>query len=62
MMRPSRSFPPVEFYLSVRPSQAANSRPERNLVGSGAVAAIGLAVIGPIPGIDESNFVIGGVL
>lgn len=34
-IRPSRSFPPVEFCLGVRSCQAANSRPERNMVSSG---------------------------
>lgn len=51
-MRPSLSLPPLEWLLGVRPSQAANSRPERNTDGSGTVLAIAMAVIGPTPGIE----------
>jgi hypothetical protein len=34
VMPPSRIFPPVEFCRGTKPSQAANSRPERNTFGS----------------------------
>src|SRR5262252_434287 len=40
LVRPSRSLPPLEFCRGVIPSQAANSRPERNSEGSATVAAI----------------------
>ena len=39
----------------VSPSQAANWRPQRKSLGSGALAAIALAVIGPIPGMVASR-------
>jgi hypothetical protein len=45
-----RSLPPLLCARGVSPSQAANWRPERNRLGSGVLAAIVLAVIGPIPG------------
>ncbi|MGY2932956.1 hypothetical protein ACVWZ6_002558 [Bradyrhizobium sp. GM6.1] len=32
------------------------------MVGSGTVAARAVAVIGPTPGIEDSNFAIGGLL
>ncbi len=34
VIRPRRSLPPLEFCEGVSPSQAANSRPERNCPGS----------------------------
>src|SRR5437773_11017878 len=49
-MPPSRVFPPVEFCRGTKPSQAANSRPERNTFGSATVVAIAVAMIGPMPG------------
>jgi Transposase len=42
-VRPKRSLPPLEFCRGVIPSQAANSRPDRNREGSATVAAIALA-------------------
>src|SRR5215469_7877510 len=50
LVRPSRSLPPLEFCRGVIPSQAANSRPDRNSDGSATVAAIALAPMMPIPG------------
>src|SRR5262249_23559906 len=47
---PRRVLPPVEFCRGTRPSHAANSRPLRNAVGSTTVAAIAVAMIGPMPG------------
>ena len=55
VMPPSLCLPPEEFCRGVRPSQAANSRPERKADGSGMVAAKAVAVIGPIPGMVASN-------
>src|SRR5262249_27064888 len=40
VMPPSRVFPPVEFCRGTKPSQAANSRPER-LAASDGLTAIG---------------------
>jgi len=45
-----RSVPPLLCALGVRPSQAANCRPDPNSEPSGTAAAIALAVIGPMPG------------
>src|SRR5215213_8366389 len=50
LVRPKRSLPPLEFCRGVIPSQAANSRPDRNTEGSATVAAIALAPMMPIPG------------
>src|SRR6185369_11400228 len=50
-MPPRRCLPPVEFCRGTRPSQAANSRPLRKPPGSATLAAIALAMIGPMPGI-----------
>jgi len=50
-----RSLPPLLWARGVRPSHAANCRPERKSVGSGALAAMALAVIGPIPGMVASR-------
>ena len=52
---PSLSLPPLEFCLGVRPSQAANSRPDLKNDGSGTVAAIADAVKMPMPGIVASR-------
>ena len=52
---PSRVFPPVEFCRGTRPSQAPNSRPERNTFGSATVVAIAVAMIGPMPGMLASR-------
>jgi hypothetical protein len=40
LIRPSRSLPPLEFYSGVRPSQAANWRPDLNCAGSVTDAAM----------------------
>ena len=53
-MPPRRVFPPVDSCCGVRPSQAANCRPDRNCPGSVTVAASAVAVITPIPGIAAS--------
>ena len=50
LVRPKRSLPPLEFCRGVIPSQAANSRPDRNREGSATVTAIALAPIMPTPG------------
>jgi hypothetical protein len=50
VIRPSRSFPPLEFCRGTRPSQAAKSRPERKPPISGTPARMALAVIGPTSG------------
>ena len=55
VMPPSLFLPPDEFCLGVKPSQAANSRPDRNVDGSGMVAANAVAVIGPMPGTVASK-------
>lgn len=55
VMPPSLCLPPDEFCRGVSPSQAANSRPDRNADGSGIVAAKAVAVIGPIPGMVASK-------
>src|SRR6185503_7068138 len=47
---PRRCLPPVEFCRGTRPSQAANSRPLRKPLGSTSVAAMAVAMIGPMPG------------
>lgn len=54
VMRPSRSFPPLEFCDGVRPSQAANSRPERNCAGLATDAASAVAPTGLITGMVDS--------
>lgn len=50
-MRPSRSLPPLEWGLGVRPSQAAKCQPDLKPVGSGTSARTAAAVIAPTPGI-----------
>src|SRR3954468_14735284 len=47
----NRSLPPLEFCRGTSPSHAANWRPFLKTEGSGTVAAIAEAVIGPTPGI-----------
>src|SRR3954451_12261530 len=47
----NRSLPPLECCRGTSPSHAANWRPFLNADGSGTVAAIAEAVIGPMPGI-----------
>jgi hypothetical protein len=54
-IRPSLSLPPLEFCFGVRPSHAANSRPELENDGSGTVAAIADTVMTPTPGIVASR-------
>ena len=49
-MRPSLSLPPDEFWRGTRPSEAENSRPERNAVGSVTEAARAVALMTPTPG------------
>ena len=46
----------AEFCRGVIPSQAANSRPDRNRDGSVTVAAIALAPMMPMPGMVASNW------
>src|SRR5438477_4550595 len=53
---PRRVLPPVEFCRGTRPSHAANSRPLRNAIGSTTVAAIAVAMIGPMPGIVANRW------
>src|SRR4030095_16947359 len=48
---PSRSLPPLECWSGVRPSQAANCRPDRNWCGSVTEAANAVAQTVPTPGI-----------
>jgi hypothetical protein len=48
---PSFCLPPVDRCTGVKPSQAAKSRPLRNVSTGGARAAMAVAVIGPTPGI-----------
>ena len=49
-VRPRRSLPPVERCTGVSPTQAAKSRPERNVSTGGAKASMAVAISGPIPG------------
>jgi hypothetical protein len=56
VMPPSRVFPPVEFCRGTKPSQAANSRPERNAFGSATVVAIAVAMVGPCRGPGGGKF------
>lgn len=46
LMPPWRSFPPLLLARGVSPNQAADWRPERKSVGSGAIAAMTLAAGG----------------
>ena len=43
-------FAPVDFCRETRPSQAANSRPERNSEASATVGTMAVAMSGPTPG------------
>src|SRR4029079_16928985 len=61
-MPPRRCLPPVEFCRGTRPSQAANSRPLRKPPGSATLAAIALAMIGPMPGIVARRWLTGLLL
>src|SRR5438045_2258065 len=61
-MPPRRCLPPVEFCRGTRPSQAANSRPLRNPLGSATLAAIAVAMIGPMPGIVARRWLTGLLL
>ena len=46
---PGRVLPPVEFCRGTSQTHAAKSRPDRKIDGSGSVAAICEAMIGPMP-------------
>ncbi len=50
VVAPRRCLPPVECYRGTRPSQAAKSRPRRNVSGGGARATSAVAMRGPMPG------------
>jgi hypothetical protein len=52
-------LPPVEFCRGTRPSQAANSRPLRNMLGSATVAATAVALMGPMPGMLAKRWLTG---
>jgi hypothetical protein len=58
---PSFCLPPVESWRGTIPIQAAKSRPDRNTVGSGAVATIAVAPRTPMPGIQHECRVARGV-
>src|SRR6187397_1568267 len=58
-MPPNRFLPPVEFWRGTRPSHAANSRPLRNPLGSTTVAAMAVAMIGPMPGMLARRWLMG---
>jgi transketolase len=53
-----RSLPPLEFCRGVMPSQAANSRPDRNREGRATVAAMALAPMMPTPGAVAGNTIL----
>ena len=55
VIRPSRSFPPLDKFRGVRPNQAANCRPFLNCFASPTVATMADAVTGPTPGIVRNN-------
>ena len=59
MIAPSFSFPPLECWLGVKPSDAAKSRPDLKTLGSGRLAAIAEAISGPMAGISCSKRLIG---
>src|SRR5437763_11643570 len=46
---PSRGLPPVEFCRGTKPSQAANSGPERKTFGSATVVAMAVAMSAQSP-------------
>ena len=48
-MCPRRAFPPVEYWLGVKPIQAANWRPFLNSRALPTVATMASAVVGPMP-------------
>src|SRR3954452_16323328 len=52
---PSRSLPPLERWTGVSPSQAAKSRPRRNVSAGGASAMRAAAVTVPMPGMVISR-------
>src|SRR6185436_1944311 len=58
-MPPNRFLPPVEFCRGTRPSHAANSRPLRKPLGSATIAAIAVAIMGPMPGIVAKRWLTG---
>src|SRR5215208_5088971 len=58
-VRPRRSLPPVDLCTGVRPTQAAKSRPDRNVSGVGASASMAVAINSPIPGTVISGDVVG---
>src|SRR5829696_5518554 len=47
-VRPRRSLPPVDLCTGVRPTQAAKSRPDRNVSGAGASASMAVAINGEV--------------
>src|SRR5258708_656 len=55
LIPPRRALPPVEFCRGTRPSQAANSRLLRNTLGSATVAAMAVAIIGPMLGMGANR-------
>jgi hypothetical protein len=61
-VRPSRSLPPLECCLGVRPTQAAKSRPFENVSISDAKVVIAAALIGPNPGIVVSRRAVSSVV
>ena len=50
-MTPSLTLPAVEWSFGVKPIQAANCRPDRNISGAGVFISSRVAPIGPMPGI-----------
>lgn len=50
-----RSLPPLLHARGVRPSQAATCLRDRNRDGSGTLASMAVAVIGPTPGLAPSR-------
>ena len=59
VVRPRRSFPPLECCRGTRPSQAAKSRPRRKVLAAGASATSAVAITGPTPGIVISRLATG---
>lgn len=62
VVRSSRSLPPLECCRGTRPSQAAKSRPRRNVLAAGASATSAVAITDPTPGMVISRFATGSVL
>ena len=58
---PSFCLPPVDACFGTNPSQAAKSRPLANVSAGGAIAAMAVAVIGPMPGIDGQTHHVSGI-